>query len=64
LPTRTTSSRDRVLRKALGCCWSVAVAALPEEGLPRFERLERSTDPDVLWIVRENLKKARLARLR
>jgi hypothetical protein len=60
LPT----SRDRTLRQALGYCWSVAVAALPEEGLPRFELLERSTDPDVQWVVRENLKKARLARLR
>jgi hypothetical protein len=58
------SSRDRVLRQALGYCWSVAVAAHPEEGLPRFERLERSSDPDVQWVVRENLKKARLARLR
>ena len=58
------SSRDPVLRKALGYCWSVAVAALPEEGLARFEALERSTDPDVQWIVRENLQKARLARLR
>jgi hypothetical protein len=57
-------SRDRVLRQALGYCWSVAVAALPEEGLPRFERLERSSDSDVQWVVRENLKNARLSRLR
>jgi hypothetical protein len=57
-------SRDRVLRKALGYCWSVAVAALPAEGLPRFDRLERSDDPDVQWVVRENLRKRRLARLR
>jgi hypothetical protein len=57
-------SRDRVLRQALGYCWSVAVAALPEEGLPRFERLERSSDPDLQWVARENMKKARLARLR
>lgn len=57
-------SRDRVLRQALGFCWSVAVAALPEEGLHRFEQLERSGDPDLQWVVRENLKKARLARLR
>ena len=57
-------SRDRVLRQALGYCWSVAVAALPDEGLERFERWERSSDPDLRWVVRENLKKARLARLR
>ena len=48
----------------LGFCWSVAVAALPKEGLQRFERLERSSDPDLQWVVRETLKKARLARLR
>ena len=56
-------SRDRVLRQALGYCWSVAVAADPEEGLKRFERLERSDDPDLRWVARENPKKARLARL-
>ena len=57
-------SRDCVLGQALGYCWSVAVAALPAEGLERFERLEASSDPDLRWVVRENLKKARLARLR
>jgi hypothetical protein len=62
--TSLPRSRDRVLRQALGYCWSVAVAALPEEGLERFERLERSNDPDHQWIVRENLKKARLRNLR
>lgn len=53
----------RVLRKGLGYCWSVAVAADPSRGLPRFRALAGSTDPDVVWIVRENRKKARLARL-
>ena len=57
-------SRDRALRQALGYCWSVAVAALPAEGLERFGRLERESDPDLQWVMRENLKKARLARLR
>jgi hypothetical protein len=56
-------SRDRVLRQALGYCWSVTVAALPDEGLRRFERLERAADQDLEWIVRENLKRNRLARL-
>ena len=53
----------RVLRKALGYGWSVAVAADPAAGLPRFRALSRSTDPDVGWIVRENAKKTRLAGL-
>lgn len=52
----------RVLRQALGYCWSVAVAALPVDGFPRLERWAALDDPDVRWIMRENLKKARLAR--
>jgi hypothetical protein len=57
-------SRDRTLRRALGYCWSVAVAACPDEGLPRFEHLERADDLDLRWVVRQNLKKARLSQLR
>ena len=53
----------RTLRQALGYCWSVAVAADPARGLPRFHALSSSPDPDVAWIVRENRRKARLARL-
>ena len=53
----------RTLRQALGYCWSVAVAADPEHGLPRFLALSASPDPDVAWVVRENRRKARLARL-
>jgi hypothetical protein len=53
----------RVLRQALGYCWSVAVAADPEHGLPAFQRLAASDDPDVVWIVHENRGKKRLARL-
>ena len=56
----------RTLRQALGYCWSVAVAADPAEGLPRFRALSDGpfgNDPDVVWIVRENSAKARLAAL-
>jgi len=53
----------KVLRQALGYCWSVAVAALPEDGRPAMEAWFASADPDVQWIMRENLKKARLARM-
>lgn len=52
----------RALRKGLGFCWSVAVAADPEPGLVVFQALDVS-DPDVAWIVRSNLTKKRLARL-
>jgi hypothetical protein len=53
----------RALRKGLGYCWSVAVSADPDRGLPRFRALSRSPDQDVEWIVRENSKKSRLSRL-
>jgi hypothetical protein len=59
---RKTSS-VRTLRQALGYAWSVVIAASPEEGLPMFQNLETKTDPDIEWIVRENLKKARLKKL-
>ncbi|HMA09892.1 MAG TPA: hypothetical protein VKP68_18580 [Ramlibacter sp.] len=50
----------KVLRQAMGYCWSVAVAALPEAGKPMMEKWLRSSEPDVQWIMRENLKKNRL----
>ncbi len=53
----------QALRKGLGYCWSVAVVALPAEGKPLMEKWLASPDPDVRWIMRENLKKARLARM-
>lgn len=52
----------RVLRQALGYCWSVAVAASPVTGLPVFAGLDVS-DPDVAWLVKENSRKKRLAAL-
>jgi hypothetical protein len=53
----------RTLRQALGYAWSVAIAAVPDDGLAAFARLEADADPDIAWIVRENRKKARLKRL-
>ena len=50
------------LRKGLGYCWSVAVAALPHLGKPMMEKWFMSKDRDIRWIMRENLKKSRLAR--
>ena len=51
------------LRKALGYGWSVAVAALPEAGKRHMDRWFSSSDPDIQWIMRENLKKDRLKRM-
>lgn len=53
----------RALRKGLGYCWSVAAVALPAEGKTLMEKWLASADKDIQWIMRENLKKARLARM-
>ena len=51
------------LRKGLAYCWSVAVAALPEQGKPLMEKWLASPDKDIRWLMRENLKKDRLKRM-
>jgi hypothetical protein len=56
------SDAFRALRQSLGYCWSVAVAADPDIGKPAMARWLTASDPDVRWIMRENLKKKRLER--
>jgi hypothetical protein len=51
----------RVLRQAMGYCWSVAAVADPGAGRPLMEKWVRSTDPDVAWVMKSNLGKARLS---
>ena len=51
------------LRKGLGYCWSVAAVAAPERGKALMEKWLADDDPDVRWIMRQNLGKARLARM-
>ena len=53
----------KVLRQGMGYCWSVAVAALPDVGKPMMEKWLNSTDKDVLWMIKENLKKNRLLKM-
>jgi hypothetical protein len=57
------SDAFKTLRQGLGYCWSVAVAALPAEGKPLMDKWLAHADPDVRWIMRENLKKTRLERM-
>lgn len=59
-PDRKTEG-FQALKKGLGYGWSVAAAALPEAGRPLLEKWLASPDPDVAWIMRENLKKKRIA---
>jgi hypothetical protein len=51
------------LRKGMGYCWSVAAAALPPEGKILIEKWLAEPDKDIRWIMKENLTKARLARV-
>lgn len=53
----------KVLRKALAYGWSVAVATQPAVGKPRMEGWIASPDPDIRWIMKQNLKKKRLLRM-
>jgi hypothetical protein len=53
----------RILRQALGYGWSVAAAADITIGLPALERWLSERNPDVRWLVRQNLDKARLAKV-
>jgi hypothetical protein len=60
--TERRSDAFRALRKGLAYCWSVAVASAPDAGRPLMERWMRSDDPDVRWVMRQNLAKKRLTR--
>jgi hypothetical protein len=70
ITTSLAASRDRkddgfrVLRQALGYCWSVAAAAAPENARPYFEKWMQSKDKDVAWVMTSNLGKVRMATLR
>jgi hypothetical protein len=50
----------RILRQGLSFTLSVAVAALPESGFTLLRECASWADPDINWILRENLKKKRL----
>jgi hypothetical protein len=53
----------KVLRQALAYGWSVAIVAAPSAGKPLLEKWLQSTDKDVTWLARENLRKDRLKRM-
>ncbi len=53
----------KVLRQAMGYCWSVVVAASPEAGKPGMEKWLDSQNKDIHWMMKENLKKNRLLKM-
>jgi len=52
----------RALRQSLGYTLSVVTAAAPEKGFALMRDCAGWSDPDINWILRENLKKKRLAK--
>jgi hypothetical protein len=52
----------RVLRQALGYTLSVITAASPTKGFAHMRDCATWNDADITWILRENLKKKRLAK--
>jgi hypothetical protein len=56
------SEAFKILRQALGYTLSVVVHAAPKEGFEFMAQLIDSQDVDVLWVVKQNLKKSRLVK--
>jgi hypothetical protein len=63
---RILSSKERksdsfkAMRKGLGYTLSVVVCAVPREGFALMQQLVGLQDSDILWVVKQNLKKNRL----
>jgi hypothetical protein len=50
----------KVLRQGLGSSLGIVVAAAPGEGFALLRKCAAVQDPDMAWIIKENLKKKRL----
>jgi hypothetical protein len=55
------SESFKVLRQGLGYALSVFAAHSPGDGFALLRRSAAVRDPDVAWVIRENLKKKRIA---
>ena len=53
----------KVLQQGMGYCWSVVVAAAPEQGKRLMEKWLACPDRAIQRIMQENLKKNRLVRM-
>ncbi len=60
---RPLAEPEQILRQALAYAWSVVVAADPSAGKPAMEAWLTSVDPDVRWVMRQNLTKNRLQKM-
>ncbi len=63
LSNRERKSHEfKIMRKGLGYTLSVVVCATPKEGFAFIQQLVGLQDADILWIIKENLKKNRLTK--
>jgi len=61
LSNRERKSHEfKTMRKGLGYTLSVVVCATPKEGFELIQQLVGLQDADILWIIKQNLKKNRL----
>jgi hypothetical protein len=61
--SETKNEQFKVLQQGLGYCWSVVVAAVPEQGKRLMEKWLTCPDRAIQRIMQENLKKNRLVRM-
>jgi hypothetical protein len=61
-PTDSKDEAFRILRRTLGYTLSVVTAADPEKGFALMRECAGWKNVDIIWILRENLKKKRLAK--
>jgi hypothetical protein len=65
---RILSAEDRksyefkAMKKGLGYTLSVVVSFVPKQGFDYMHRIAQSKDSDILWIIKQNLKKNRLTK--
>ena len=63
LSNRERKSQEfKTMRKGLGYTLSVVVCATPKEGFALIQQLVGLQDADILWIIKQNLKKNRLTK--
>jgi len=61
--SETKNEQFKVLQQGLGYCWSVVVAAAPEQGKRLMEKWLACPERAIQRIMQENLKKNRLRRM-
>lgn len=61
-PEDRKTEEFRTLRRTLGYTLSVVTAVAPQEGFALMRECASWNDADIIWVLRENLKKKRLAK--